>query len=108
MTPFQSLRDYEVFVYTLAEHVPALRRSTLVVAQRGRRFAELVGELALANDSQPHPNDPTLASTHPHHKHIPPDIKHHRIPTLDLSFVQPNLPFLIAELERERRSGVGV
>jgi hypothetical protein len=24
-------------------------------------------------DSQPHPNHPTLASTHPHHKHIPPD-----------------------------------
>ena len=31
-------------------------------------------------DSQPHPNDPDLASTHPHHKHIPPDIKHNRIP----------------------------
>ena len=27
-------------------------------------------------DSQPHPNNPELASTHPHHKHIPPDIKH--------------------------------
>jgi hypothetical protein len=29
-------------------------------------------------DSQAHPNDPTLASTHPHHKHVPPDIKHNR------------------------------
>ncbi len=28
-------------------------------------------------DSQPHPNDLNLESTHPHHKHIPPDIKHH-------------------------------
>ncbi len=49
-------------------------------------------------DSQPHPNDPTLASTHPHHKHLPPDIKHHRVPAPGLSFAQPNLPFLIAEM----------
>jgi hypothetical protein len=40
-------------------------------------------------DSQPHPNDSTLASTHPHHKHIPPDIKHHRIPAPGLSFTHP-------------------
>jgi len=51
-------------------------------------------------DPQPHPNDPTLASTFPHHKHVPPDIKHHRIPAHGLSFDQPNLPFLIEEIER--------
>ncbi len=39
-----------------------------------------------AIDSQPHPDDPTLASTDPHHRHIPPDIKHHRIPASGLSF----------------------
>ena len=50
-------------------------------------------------DSWPHPNDPTLASTHPHHKHIPPDIKRHRIPAPALSFSQPNLPALIQEIE---------
>ena len=50
-------------------------------------------------DDFPHPHDPTLASTHPHHKHIPPDIKHHRIPAPSLSFDQPNLPFLLQELE---------
>lgn len=50
-------------------------------------------------DSQPHPHDPTLASTDPHHKHIPPDIKHHRIPAPELSFATPNLPFLIREME---------
>lgn len=55
-------------------------------------------------DSQPHPDDPTLASSHPHHKHIPPDIKHHRVPALDLSFTRPNLPFLIEEIERELTS----
>jgi hypothetical protein len=52
-------------------------------------------------DSWPHPNDPSLALTHPHHKHIPPDIKHHRVPAPGLSFTRPNLPFLIEEIERE-------
>jgi hypothetical protein len=51
-------------------------------------------------DSQAHPNNPDLASTHPHHKHVPPDIKHNRIPAPGLSFTQPNLPFLIREIEQ--------
>jgi hypothetical protein len=50
-------------------------------------------------DSQPHPDDPTLASSHPHHKHIPPDIKHNRIPAPNMSFTRPNLPVLIQEVE---------
>ncbi len=143
MTPFHSLREYEVFVYTLTERFPVLHHSTVVVAQRGRRFAEATGELALANDyrltiyerlvwgddaliaiedygyeawrgneklywydSQPHLNDPTLASTHPHHKHVQPNLKRNRIPAPGLSFTQPNLSFLIEELERERQSAV--
>ena len=31
-------------------------------------------------DSFPHPHAPHLAATHPHHKHIPPDIKHSASP----------------------------
>jgi hypothetical protein len=50
-------------------------------------------------DPMPHPNVPELQSTHPHHKHIPPDIKHHRIPAPGLSFAEPNLPKLIDEVE---------
>jgi hypothetical protein len=50
-------------------------------------------------DPFPHPHIPELASTDPHHKHIPPDIKHHRLPAPHLSFVAPNLPFLIQEIE---------
>lgn len=50
-------------------------------------------------DSQPHPTEPSLQSTHPHHKHLPPDIKHHRIPAPEMSFQKPNLPTLIAEIE---------
>jgi hypothetical protein len=51
-------------------------------------------------DSFPHPNDPMLARTDPHHKHVPPDIKHHRVPAPELSFTRPNLPFLIKEIEQ--------
>lgn len=50
-------------------------------------------------DSQPHPDNPVLQSTHPHHKHVPPDIKHNRIPAPEMSFAQPNLPVLIREIE---------
>ena len=50
-------------------------------------------------DDFPHPNDPVLASTMPHHKHVPPDIKHNRIPAPNVSFERPNLPALIQEIE---------
>lgn len=50
-------------------------------------------------DPQPHPNNPELQSTHPHHKHVPPDIKHNRIPAPGISFHHPNLPELIHEIE---------
>ena len=49
-------------------------------------------------DSWPHPHIPELAATDPHHKHIPPDIKHNRVPAPDLSFEKPNLPFIIQEI----------
>jgi hypothetical protein len=58
------------------------------------------GEQILWYDPFEHPHIPELASTHPHHKHVPPDIKHHRLPAPGISFVEPNLPFLIAEIER--------
>ncbi|HFE67132.1 MAG TPA: hypothetical protein ENJ93_07710 [Chloroflexi bacterium] len=51
-------------------------------------------------DAQPHPNNPALASTHPHHKHIPPDIKHNRIPAPNMSFIQPNLSALVEEIQK--------
>ncbi len=135
MNPFQSLREYELFVYALPQQFPRITRSTLVVAQRGRFYAEVNGEIAFSAgyrlnvyerltwdtgslaiegysyelwrgdqelywyDSQLHPDDPTLASTDPHHKHIPPNIKHHRIPAPGLSLASPNLLFLIHEIE---------
>lgn len=59
------------------------------------------GERIWWYDPTEHPVDLSLASTNPHHKHVPPDIKHHRVPAPDLSFTHPNLPFLIKEIERE-------
>ena len=50
-------------------------------------------------DDFPHPNDRTLASTFPHHKHVPPDIKRNRVPAAEMSFTRPNLPVLVQEAE---------
>ncbi len=135
MNPFQSLRDYEEFVYTLKQRFSVIDASTLVVARRGKRTATLQGEIIFRQgyrialkerlsfdegpvviedygyevwdkgekiawyDAQPHPGDKTLSDNHPHHKHIPLDIKHHRIPAPKMNFTQPNLPVLIQEIE---------
>jgi hypothetical protein len=58
------------------------------------------GERVWWYDPTGHPEDPALAATHPHHKHISPDIKHHRIPAPEISFSKPNLPFLIRQVEQ--------
>ena len=50
-------------------------------------------------DDFPHPADASLASTFPHHKHIPADIRRHRVAAPNMSFNCPNLPNLIAEIE---------
>lgn len=133
--PLRTLEDYELFLYTLIEQYPSIRRSTVAFVRRGASLARVAGELYFDHeirlvvrerilyhylpatidwygyeiwqggeklywyDSQPHPNDLALQSTHPHHKHIPPDIKHNRIPAPEMSFTQPNLPALIREIE---------
>ena len=50
-------------------------------------------------DDFPHPDDPELAATHPHHKHIPPDIKHHRVPAPGIHSDRPNPTTLIDDIE---------
>jgi hypothetical protein len=135
MNPFQSLREYEEFVYTLKNRFPSVERSTLVIVRRGKRVAVVQGEMTFTHgfrvtvkerlsvdtgrvviesygyelwhnadkiawyDAQPHPDDPTLQATHPHHKHIPPDIKKTRTISPDMTFTRPNLPVLIREVE---------
>lgn len=48
-------------------------------------------------DPQPHSENPALASTFPHHRHEPPDIKHNRKPAPGISFHASNLPTLIRD-----------
>jgi len=133
--PLRTSKDYELFLYTLTDQFPSVRRSTVTLIRRGATIARVTGELYFDGDvrlvvrerlvyhrlpvvidwygyevwrenkklywydSQPHPSDPTLQGTEPHHKHIPPDIKHHRIPAPAMSFTQSNLPTLIHEIE---------
>ena len=102
--PLRTPEDYELFLYTLAEQFPAVRRSTVTLARRGASLARVAGELSFDHeirlvvrqriiydrspavidsygyevwqgevkrywyDSQPHPDDLALQSTHPHHK----------------------------------------
>jgi hypothetical protein len=133
--PLRTPEDYELFLYTLTEQFPSVRRSTVTFVRQGASLARVAGELYFDHDirvvirervlydrlpatidwygyevwrseeklywydSQPHPDDPLLQSTHPHHKHLPPDLKHHRIPAPEMSFTRPNLPVLIQEIE---------
>lgn len=135
MNPLRTPDDYELFLYTLADRFPSVRKSNIVFVRRGATLARVAGEVFFEQnirlvvrerilyhrlpavidwygyevwqgdeklywyDSQPHPDDPALVSTDPHHKHIPPNIKHHRIPAAHLSFTRPNLPELIQEIE---------
>ncbi|MBI5300598.1 MAG: hypothetical protein HY868_00560 [Chloroflexi bacterium] len=62
------------------------------------------GEKIIWYDPFEHPQHPELAATFPHHKHILPDIKHHRVIAPGIHFDQPNLPYLIEEIERDNLS----
>ena len=137
MNPLRTPEDYELFLYTLPDQFPALRRSTLTFVRRGVSLARVAGVLHFDHDirvvvrerivyhrlpavidwygyevwqderklywydSQPHPHDPALKSSHPHHKHVPPNIKHNRVPAPEMSFTQPNLPAVIREIIKE-------
>jgi hypothetical protein len=91
----------EAYRYEVSRCHPPFARSPLPEAAEYCRTGYPGKDPLYWYDSWPHPHDPTLAFTHPHHKHIPPNIKHHRVPAPDLSFTRPNLPFLIEEIERQ-------
>lgn len=133
--PLRTLVDYELFVYSLADQFPSIKRSTLTVVRKGATLARIDGEIYFGQDyrlvirerllfdrlpgvidgygyeiwqgeekicwydSQPHPNEPSLEQNHPHHKHVPPEIKHHRVPAPQMSFSKPNLLELLQEIE---------
>ena len=107
MSLLLSQPDYERWLYAIPATYASVRTSTLRFFTTSAATATVAGSIFfhIGYDPQPHPNDPTLASTAPHHKHVPPDIKHHRIPAPGLSFDRPNLPLLIEEIERAVASG---
>ena len=49
-------------------------------------------------DPWEHPEIPSLSSTFPHHKHVPPDLRNHRVPAPGISFAAPNLDVILAEM----------
>lgn len=111
--PLRTPEDYELFLYTITEQFPSVKRYGYCLVIRERvlyhqlpAVIDWYGYEVWQNDdklywygSQPHPNDPTLTSTHPHHKHVPPNIKRNRIPAPTMSFERPNLSTLIEEIE---------
>jgi hypothetical protein len=50
-------------------------------------------------DCQPHPDDPELKISYPHHKHILPNLNRNRIPASHMSFNRANIPEIIQEVE---------
>ena len=43
--PFRTPEDYELFLYTLVEQFPSIRRSTVTLIRRGTSLARVAGEL---------------------------------------------------------------
>ena len=46
--PLRTPDDYELFVYTLAEQFPTIRRSTVLFVRYGATLARVAGEIAFA------------------------------------------------------------
>lgn len=49
MNPFQSIRNYEEFIYTLKQQFSSIQSSTLIVIRRGSRTAMVQGETVFLN-----------------------------------------------------------
>jgi hypothetical protein len=43
--PCRTPEDYEIFLYTLTERFPSIRRSTLTFVRRGHSLARVAGDL---------------------------------------------------------------
>ena len=47
---FRTAEDYELFLYSLPDHFPSIRRSTLTFVRLGASLARIVGELFFDDD----------------------------------------------------------
>ena len=52
-------------------------------------------------DAWPHPKIPALASTFPHHRHVPPGLRENRVPAPGLSFDTPNIDTVLTDVRRD-------
>ena len=59
------------------------------------------GEKVCWYDAWEHPEIPALASTYPHHKHLPPDLRNNRVPAPGIGFDAPNLDVVLADVRRD-------
>jgi hypothetical protein len=63
------------------------------------------GEKICWYDPWEHPEIPALASTFPHHKHIPPNLREHRVAAPGIRFDAPNLDVILEDVRREWLQG---
>ena len=59
------------------------------------------GEKVCWYDPWEHPEIAALAPTFPHHKHVPPNLREHRVPALGISFQSPNLDVVLEDVRRD-------
>jgi len=59
------------------------------------------GEKVCWYDAWEHPEIPALASTFPHHRHIPPNLRDHRVPAPGIGFESPNLDVVLENVRRD-------
>jgi hypothetical protein len=52
-------------------------------------------------DSWEHPEIPALASTFPHHRHLPPNLRDNRLPAPGISFEAPNIDVVVEDVRRD-------
>ena len=58
------------------------------------------GEKVRWYDPWEHPEITGLASTFPHHKHVPPNLRDNRLPAPGISFESPNLDVVLEDIHR--------
>jgi hypothetical protein len=74
------------------------------VSHRIRNYSYEVyhgGEKVCWYDAWEHPEIPALASTFPHHKHLPPDLRNNRVPAPGIQFDAPNLGVVLEDVRRQ-------
>jgi hypothetical protein len=59
------------------------------------------GEKICWYDAWEHPEIPALATTFPHHRHLPPNLRDNRVAAPGISFQSPNLDIILKDVHRD-------